>query len=265
MLKYPNIDPVALKIGPLQIRWYGLTYLIGFGLGWLLALWRIKRYKLPWTSEEVGDLVFYLALGAILGGRLGYMIFYDFYTFIYNPLTVFKVWQGGMSFHGGLLGVMIAITLFAKIKHKKVLGVMDFVAPFAPIGLASGRIGNFINGELWGRPTDVPWAMIFPTADAYPRHPSQLYEFTLEGVLLFILLWWYSAKPRPLGQVSAMFLIGYSVARIICETFREPDVQFGFIAFDWLTMGQILSIPMFIAGLILFWWTKRDEKLPCTR
>lgn len=264
MLKYPQIDPVALHLGPLQIRWYGLTYLIGFALGWLLVLWRVKRYKLPWTKEEIGDLTFYLALGVILGGRLGYMLFYAFSEFIHNPFMLFKVWEGGMSFHGGLLGVVIAIVIFAKIKHKKILDIMDLVAPVTPLGLAAGRIGNFINAELWGRPTDVPWSMVFPTADPMPRHPSQLYEFALEGIVLFIILWWYAAKPRLRGQVSAMFLICYPIARIFCEFFREPDSQFGYLAFGWVTMGQLLSIPMFVAGLILFWWTKRDEKLPCT-
>lgn len=261
MINYPQINPVAFNLGPLQIHWYGLTYLFGFFLAWILALYRIKHFKLNWTKEELSDLIFYSALGVILGGRLGFMLFYNMQEFMTDPLSLFKVWQGGMSFHGGLLGVITAIIVFSLIKKKKILQVMDFVAPLVPLGLAAGRIGNFINGELWGRPTSLAWGIIFPRSDMQPRHPSQLYEFFLEGILLFILVWWYASKPRPTGRITALFLIGYAFSRIICEFFREPDLQIGFIAFNWLTMGQILSIPMLIIGLIL-WWIKKNEKLP---
>lgn len=260
MLTYPEINPVALSLGPVKIHWYGLTYLVGFFLAWVLALYRIKKYKLNWTQDQLSDLVFYSAIGVILGARIGFMLFYNLHDFISNPLILFKVWEGGMSFHGGLLGVIIAMIVFSNLKGKPILEVMDFAAPMAPLGLAAGRIGNFINGELWGRPSNVPWAMVFPNADAQPRHPSQLYEFALEGILLFTILWWYSSKPRPVGRVAALFLIGYATARIICEFFREPDFHIGFLAFNWLTMGQILSLPMLIAGLTL-WWTKKHAKL----
>lgn len=256
MIPFPQINPVALKVGPLQIHWYGLMYLFGFLAAWGLAKWRASRYQLDWTTDELGDLIFYGALGVIIGGRLGYMIFYNTAQLLSHPLSLFKVWEGGMSFHGGLLGVILAMWIFALKFKKPFLEVTDFVAPLAPLGLAAGRIGNFINGELWGRVTDVPWAVVFPNSDGQPRHPSQLYEFGLEGLLLFILVWWYASKPRPAGCVSAIFLIGYSLARLIAECFREPDVQLGFLAFNWLTMGQLLSIPMLILGLGL-WWKKR--------
>lgn len=258
-LNFPMIDPVAFSIGPVQVHWYGLMYLLGFLLAFAFARWRIWRYQLPWTAEEVGDLIFYGALGVIIGGRVGYMLFYDTHHFLTNPLSLFKLWEGGMSFHGGLLGVAVAMFLFARKVKKSFLQVTDFLAPLVPLGLAVGRIGNFINGELWGRASDMPWAMVFPAADSAPRHPSQWYEFSLEGVFLFLLLWWYSAKPRPEGRVSALFLMGYAACRFLVEFFREPDKSLGFIAFDWLTMGQLLSIPMFLAGLIL-WLVMRSRK-----
>ncbi|STX30206.1 prolipoprotein diacylglyceryltransferase [Legionella beliardensis] len=260
MLTYPAIDPVAFSIGPLKVHWYGLMYLVGITIAWGLAQWRAKHYKLNWTSEQISDLIFYAALGVILGGRLGYMLFYNTQQFISNPLMFFKLWEGGMSFHGGLLGVAIALTLYARKIKKPFLEVGDFVAPLVPLGLAAGRLGNFINGELWGRVTDAPWAMVFPHSDGLPRHPSQLYEFGLEGIALFILVWWYAAKPRPAGCVSAIFLIGYACSRLIIEFFREPDAQIGFIAFNWLTMGQLLSIPMLAAGFWL-WWNKRCKHI----
>jgi phosphatidylglycerol:prolipoprotein diacylglycerol transferase len=256
MIEWLHINPVALSIGPIKVHWYGIMYLIGFICAWGLALWRARRYKLDWTSEQVSDLIFYGALGVILGGRIGYMLFYNFSALVAQPLNLFKVWEGGMSFHGGLLGVALALWIFARATHKKFLEVGDFVAPLVPIGLGLGRIGNFINGELWGRITDVPWAMVYPNVDENPRHPSELYEFGLEGILLFVVVFWYASKPRPTGRIAAVFLIGYSLCRFFAEFFREPDVQLGYLAFDWLTMGQILSIPMFVLGLYL-WWAKR--------
>ncbi|MGC1183374.1 prolipoprotein diacylglyceryl transferase [Legionella sp.] len=256
MLIYPYINPVAFSLGPIQIHWYGLMYLIGFISAWLLAHWRVRHYSLHWTSEQISDLIFYAALGVIIGGRIGYMLFYNFPEFIHEPWVLFKIWEGGMSFHGGLLGVLLALWIFARRYKKPFWEVGDFIAPLVPIGLGAGRIGNFINGELWGRATDMPWGMVYPHVDEQPRHPSELYEFGLEGVTLFILVWWYARKPRPAGRVSAVFLMGYAVCRFIAECFREPDPQLGYIAFGWLTMGQILSIPMLLLGLWL-WWVKR--------
>jgi len=256
MLTFPYINPVAFSLGPLKIHWYGLMYLIGFVSAWLLAHWRMKHYKLNWTSEQISDLIFYAALGVIIGGRIGYMLFYNFPELMHKPLSLFKIWEGGMSFHGGLLGVIVALWIFARKFKKAFWEVGDFIAPLVPIGLGAGRIGNFINGELWGRVTDVPWAMVYPHVDNQPRHPSELYEFGLEGIGLFILVWYYARKPRPVGRVSAVFLMGYAICRMIAECFRQPDPQLGYIAFGWLTMGQILSIPMFLLGLWL-WWTRR--------
>jgi phosphatidylglycerol:prolipoprotein diacylglycerol transferase len=256
MLAFPYINPIAFSLGPIQVHWYGLMYLIGFVSAWLLAHWRMKHYKLDWTSEQISDLIFYAALGVILGGRVGYMLFYNFPELVHDPLSLFKIWQGGMSFHGGLLGVLLALWIFARKFGKAFWDVGDFIAPLVPIGLGAGRIGNFINGELWGRVTDMPWGMVYSHVDSQPRHPSELYEFGLEGIGLFILVWWYARKPRPAGRVSAVFLIGYAICRLIAECFREPDQQLGYLAFDWLTMGQILSIPMLLLGFWL-WWVKR--------
>lgn len=256
MFIYPEINPVAFSLGPVKVHWYGLMYLIGFVSAWLLAHWRMKHYQLDWTSEQISDLIFYAALGVIIGGRTGYMLFYNFPEFIHQPWSLFKIWQGGMSFHGGLIGVIVALWIFARKYHKAFWVVGDFIAPLVPIGLGAGRIGNFINGELWGRVTDVPWAMIYPHVDNQPRHPSELYEFGLEGIGLFILVWCYARKPRPVGRVSAVFLIGYAMCRIIAEFFRQPDQQLGYLAFDWLTMGQVLSIPMVLLGL----WLWRDSR-----
>jgi len=205
------------------------------------------------NKPQVDDFIFYSAFGVLLGGRIGYMLFYDFSAFIADPLLLFALWQGGMSFHGGLLGVMLALYLLSRKLNKSYWDVTDFLVPFVPIGLGLGRLGNFINGELWGRVTDVPWGMVFTHVGSQPRHPSQLYEALLEGVVLFFGLWWYSAKPRPRMAVSAWFLIGYSCFRFLLENFREPDLQWGFLAFDWLTMGQVLSIPMLLFGISLLW------------
>ena len=252
MLQHPQIDPVAIAIGPLKIHWYGLTYLVGFAAGWWLGRLRSRKPWSPVNEEQVGDLLFYLALGVILGGRFGYVIFYNFDAFVADPLWLLRVWEGGMSFHGGLLGVMLGMWWYSRKIVAGFWRMTDFVAPLVPVGLGTGRIGNFVNGELWGKPTDVPWGMVFPQApDALARHPSQLYQFALEGVLLFIILWWFSAKPRPRMAVSGLFLICYSVFRFAVELVREPDAQLGYLAFNWLTMGQVLSLPMVIAGLIL--------------
>ena len=246
---YPTIDPVALSLGPIQIHWYGLMYLLGFSGAWWLGRLRAERFG--WTTVEVEDLLFYGAIGVIVGGRLGYSLFYDLPALIDNPLNLFKVWQGGMSFHGGLLGVVIAFGFFARATGKSYFSISDFIVPMVPVGLFFGRIGNFINGELWGKVSDVPWAMIFPNAGPLARHPSQLYEAILEGVLLFLILWIYSAKPKPPGAVSGLFLLGYGFFRFVVEFVRVPDQQYGYLLLDWITMGQILSLPMIMIGLFI--------------
>ncbi len=256
MLVHPNFDPVAFSIGPLAVRWYGLMYLLGFGLAWWLGLRRIAQGQAPIDRRQFDDLIFYAVLGVILGGRLGYVLFYKPGYYASHPLEIPAVWQGGMSFHGGLLGVMLAMWLAAR-KHKvNWLRLMDFVAPLVPLGIAAGRMGNFINGELWGRPTDLPWGMVFRNAGDLPRHPSQLYEFALEGLVLFALLWWFSSKPRPRAQVSAVFLIGYGGLRFLAEFAREPDSFLGYLALG-MTMGQWLCVPMIAGGLWLFAWSRR--------
>lgn len=251
MLTYPQIDPVMLSLGPLQIHWYGVMYLIGFLAGWWLGVQRVKRPNPLLTTEQVGDLLFFIALGVVLGGRLGYVLFYDLPNYLHNPLTILQVWRGGMSFHGGLIGVIIGVYLFARGTGHRFFEIADFIAPLVPPGIAAGRIGNFINGELWGRPTEAAWGMVFPHVDKLPRHPSQLYEFALEGVALFIILWLFSSRPRPTMAVSGLFLIVYAIFRFFLEFFREPDAHLGYLAFDWLTMGQILTVPMLFIGMLL--------------
>lgn len=269
MITFPSIDPIAFSIGPLHVRWYGLMYLFGFLAAWMLGRYRAKRSQLPdgpkpvWRTEEVDDLITYCVVGLIVGARLGYTLFYDFNFFISNPLQILKIWQGGMSFHGGLLG-LVGSALYFMRKHGKSFGqVADFVAPLAPPGLFFGRMGNFINGELWGRPTDLPWGMVFPTEAAgnVPRHPSQLYEALLEGVLLFVILWIYSARPRPRLAVIGLFLMLYGAFRFSVEFARQPDAHLGFIAFDWLSMGQLLSLPMILvgAGLMVRAYARRQD------
>ena len=257
MITYPDIDPVAFSMGPLKVHWYGISYLVAFAGCWFFARLKAKQPHMHWTNQQIDDLLFYGALGVVLGGRIGYTLFYNLGSFLQDPLILFKIQQGGMSFHGGLLGVLLAMWLFCKKYHYSFFQVTDFIAIMVPFGLGAGRIGNFINAELWGRPTDLPWAMIFPTDPlALPRHPSMLYEFFLEGVVMFVILWFYSNKPRPRMAISGLFLILYSLFRILVEFVRQPDAHMGkggFIAMDWLTMGMLLSIPMFLLGVFLFY------------
>ena len=252
MLVHPDFDPVAFALGPLQVRWYGLMYLLGFVAGWALGRYRAKRPGSGWTVEQVDDLVFYIALGVILGGRIGYILFYSFGSFLHNPLTLFRIWEGGMSFHGGFLGVLLAMALFARKYRRGFWPTVDFIAPLIAPGILFGRLGNFINGELWGRVTDLPWGMVFrQTGDGLPRHPSQLYEAALEGVALFVIVWLFSAKPRPTMAVSGVFALAYGIFRFLVEFVRQPDPQLGYLAFGWLTMGQVLSLPLIAVGAVL--------------
>ena len=260
MLTHPQFDPVAVHLGPLAIRWYGFMYLVGFALLWAVGRYAIRtRPHSVWPYQDLDDALFYGILGTILGGRLGYVLFYKFTDYLVEPWRIFYLWEGGMSFHGGLLGVIIAMWWYAHTRRQNWLAITDFIAPLAPLALAAGRLGNFINGELWGRPTNVPWAMVFPHVDSVARHPSQLYEFGLEGALLFIVLWIYAAKPRPRGAVSAWFLICYGLIRFGVEFTREPDSFLGLLALG-LSMGQWLSAPMIVAGIVLLVWSKRSAR-----
>lgn len=255
MITYPHIDPVALSIGPLQFRWYGLMYLFAFAAGWLLAVIRIRKPDSGWKQEEFDDLATWVILGIILGARLGHVIFYDLLYYLHDPLEIFKIWNGGMSFHGGLLGVLTAVYFHGRKYKRHFLEITDFVVPLVPTGLFFGRMGNFINGELWGRVSDVPWAMVFPHAGHLPRHPSQLYEAFLEGLLLFAVLWIYSGKKRDLGKVSGVFALGYGIMRFCVEFVREPETSFA--AFGWMTTGQALCLPMILLGLWLLFFRAR--------
>jgi len=264
MLVHPNFNPVAFTVGPLQIHWYGITYMVAFLLFYWLATLRARQ---PWNAaagwgrREVEDLLFWGVLGVILGGRIGYALFYKFDHYLSHPFEIFAVWKGGMSFHGGMLGVIIAMVLYARRHGRSWLQVTDLIAPCVPTGLASGRIGNFINGELWGRSADpsLPWAMIFPQAnDQMPRHPSQLYQFALEGMLLFVLLWLYARHPRKLGQVSWAFLFGYGLFRFTAEYFREPDAHLGLLALG-MSMGQWLCVPMIVIGAAMWLRASRQQ------
>ena len=251
MIKYPDIDPILLKIGPVKIHWYGVMYLIGFLGAWLLARYRAKKSNGLWTTDQIADIIFYTIVGVLLGGRLGYVIFYNLGESLSNPLNVFKIWDGGMSFHGGLIGVIIMLYLYGRKTGKNLFQIGDFIVPMVPIGLGAGRIGNFINGELWGKVSTLPWAMIFPTdPSGQLRQPSQLYEFFLEGIILFIIFWIYSRKPRPRMAVSGLFLLCYGIFRFLVEFVREPDLQLGYLCWGWLTMGQLLTIPMILIGII---------------
>jgi phosphatidylglycerol:prolipoprotein diacylglycerol transferase len=253
MLIHPNIDPIALKVGPVAVHWYGLAYLAAFALAWWLARVRSRRADSPVTPQQIDDVIFYGALGVILGGRFGYVLFYNFGQFLHDPLWLFRVWEGGMSFHGGILGVIVAMGLYAWKHRIHPARLWDFVAPLAPLGLLLGRLANFFNQELWGRETDVAWAIIFPRdPEKLARHPSQLYEAFLEGLVLFAIVWIFSRKPRPPFAVGGLFLFFYGVFRFIVEYFREPDAQIGFAAFGWMSRGQELSLPMIIIGAGLF-------------
>ena len=277
-LAFPKFDPVIFSIGPVSLHWYGLMYLVGFVFAMWLAVRRANKQGSGWTKDEVENLLYAGFLGVFVGGRLGYVLFYNLPLFLDNPLYLFKVWDGGMSFHGGLMGVILVMFWFARRTKRTFFQVSDFIAPLIPFGLGAGRLGNFINGELWGRvTTDTPWAMLFPSSRSedvalaaadpsllpllnqygvLPRHPSQLYELLLEGVVLFIILNLFIRKPRPMGAVSGLFLIGYGAFRIIVEAFRQPDAQLGL--FDGvISMGQILSIPMVVAGVIMMIWAYR--------
>ena len=252
MLTHPNFDPIALSIGPLAIRWYGLMYLAAFVA--FIALCRLRARRLPqlgWNPRMIDDVLFFGVVGVIIGGRLGYVLFYKPGYYLEHLAEIPAVWQGGMSFHGGFLGVLAAMGWFARSRNLGFWGVMDFIAPAVPLGLAFGRLGNFINGELWGRAASVPWAMVFPQAgDGIARHPSQLYQFALEGVALFVLLWIYARTPRPAGAVSGAFLAGYGLFRFIAEFAREPDSFLGLMSLG-LSMGQWLSLPMIAGGVAL--------------
>lgn len=260
MIQFPALDPVAIELGPLAIRWYGLSYVVGIGLAWWLLHRRAGQDAARgWTQAEVSDLVFYAALGAVLGGRLGYGLFYGFDAWLANPAELLAVWRGGMSFHGGTLGVIVAMALFARRSGKPFLAVADFVLPAVPIGLGLGRLANFVNQELWGAPSNLPWAVLFttPAAGGVPRHPSQLYEALLEGVVLFIVLNWLHARAPRRGVIAGSFLIGYGVCRSAVEFVREPDAQLGYLWGGWLTMGQVLSLPMILAGLAILAFARR--------
>jgi phosphatidylglycerol:prolipoprotein diacylglycerol transferase len=260
MLVHPQFDPVAIHLGSFGIHWYGLMYLLGFIVFIWLGRKRLRTLNQPgWDDKFLDDLLFYGVLGVVLGGRLGEVLFYNLGYYFSHPLKIFAVWEGGMSFHGGFLGVLAAMMLFARSRKILWLTLMDFIAPLVPPGLAFGRLGNFINGELWGRPTNVPWAMIFPQVDSVPRHPSQLYECALEGVALFALLWWYSGKSRPMGAISGLFLIGYGSFRFIGEFTRNPDDGiFGLMTFG-VSMGQWLSLPMVLAGIAMMVWANKQD------
>jgi len=255
-----SINPVALDLGFIKIHWYGLMYLIAFISVYFLGTYRAEK-KSDWQKSEIQDLVFYGALGAVIGGRIGYTLFYDLSVFIESPLNIFKIWQGGMSFHGGLLGAIAGLYLYARKTSRSFIGVSDFVAPLVAIGLGAGRLGNFINGELWGKPTDLPWGMIFLNTDSsgLARHPSMLYELLLEGIVLFIIVWVFSSKQRPACAVTGLWLLLYGIFRFLVEFVRLPDAHIGYLAWDWLTMGQILSLPMILSGFILLAYAYRKN------
>lgn len=283
MLTHPQFDPVALHLGPISLHWYGVTYFVAFVLFLALGSLRIRAGQATLTQKNLDDLMTYGILGVVLGGRFGYVFFYQFDAFLADPLYLFRIWEGGMSFHGGFLGVVLALMLFARKNDLNFLDIADFVAPLVPLGLASGRIGNFVGGELWGRVTspEAPWAMLFPQArhqdvlqaltrddwaswlDLYgglPRHPSQLYQFALEGVLLFVILWLFTRQKRARGQAAALFLVGYGVLRFIAEFAREPDDFLGLLALN-LSMGQWLSLPMVLLGVYLFGLSRSKVKV----
>lgn len=260
MLTYPNIDPVLLQIGGVKIHWYGVMYLLGFACAWWLGIIQTKRQWAAFkTTEQVSDLIFYAAIGVVVGGRLGYVVFYNLPVYLAHPLDIFKIWQGGMSFHGGLIGVLIAMYLYGKHQGKTFFQTTDFIAPLVPLGLFFGRLGNFINGELWGAPTNWITGMIVPhLKDNVPHHPSQLYEAFLEGLVLFVILWIFASKPRPTMAISGLFLVGYGFFRFLVEFVRLPDAHIGYLMGEWLTMGHVLTLPMLIAGSWMLWQAYRN-------
>ena len=257
MLNFPNIDPVIFSFGPLKLHWYGLMYAVGFLAFWSLGHILAKKEHTVVQPDDVDDLFLYGMLGVVIGGRLGSVLFYNYSYLLEDPLYVFRVWEGGMSFHGGLLGVIMMLWVFHRKKGYSFLHLCDFVAPAVPVGLGAGRIGNFINGELWGRTTDIPWGMVFPGADSLARHPSQLYQALLEGFVLFVVLWLFVQKPRPVGAVAGLFMLLYGVFRFMTEFVREPDMNLGFVAFNWMTMGQLLTVPMILIGFVLMYQAYR--------
>lgn len=264
MIAHPSISPVAFSLGPLKVHWYGLMYLAGFATGWWLGRRRTRQSWRGLRAVDLDDLLFFIVLGIVIGGRVGYLLFYGYERVFADPFYMFRVWEGGMSFHGGLLGVIVAMAWFARSRGMAFFQVADFVAPLVPPGLLAGRIGNFINGNLWGAPTDLPWGVVFPSPQAggVARHPTQLYEGLLEGIVLFALLWFYSRTPRPLRSVSGLFLLGYGIMRFAVEFVRQPDEHIGYLAFGWLTMGQLLTVPMLVAGLALMVWGFRHPVYP---
>lgn len=257
MINYPNIDPIIFNAGPLSVRWYGVMYLIGIGIGWALGSYRIKQgYNklIKLTQEDFNDLILYIAFGLLIGGRVGFMLFYQTYTLWTSPWELVMLWRGGMAFHGGLIGAAMGIALFCKQKKYNFFMIADFMAPLAPPAFFFGRLGNFINGELWGRVTDVPWAMIFPHAGPFPRHPSQLYEAFLEGCVLFVILWLFTSnknKQPPKMATTGLFILCYGIFRTFVEFYRVPDGNLGYLLLNWITMGQLLSFPMILIGLVL--------------
>ncbi|MDR1012524.1 MAG: prolipoprotein diacylglyceryl transferase [Coxiellaceae bacterium] len=257
MLRYHQLNPIAINFGMIKIYWYGISYAVGFALAWILARQRAKKYYPLWSSEIISDLIFCCALSGIIGGRLGYVLIYNAKIFLHKPLAIFQIWTGGMAFHGGIIGVIIGVWFFSRKIKTSFIQLLDFISPLVPPGIALGRIGNYINSELWGRVTTVPWGIIFPNGGEFPRHPSQLYESFAEGVILFIIIWIYTAKPRSKGVTASLFLFYYGILRFICEFFREPDINIGFIALNWLTMGQLLSLLVIIAGICLFLYHKQ--------
>jgi phosphatidylglycerol:prolipoprotein diacylglycerol transferase len=279
-----DIDPIALSLGPVQIHWYGVMYLLGFIAAWWMGRSRVRAGRLPGIGEQAfGDMLFYGMLGVVLGGRIGYVLFYGFGAFLENPLSLLRIWEGGMSFHGGLLGVMLGVWLWARRQRMHFMDAMDFIAPLVPVGLGLGRLGNYIGGELWGKETGGSWGVVFQRAlpepylgqpverlrelhaqgvlDAFARHPSQLYQAVLEGIVMAAILWWYSSRPRPRYAVGGVFALVYGLFRFLVEFVRQPDQHLGYLAFDWLTMGQVLSLPLIAVGLFWLWLARRQPTL----